>query len=141
MTDYQALVDALALKAKNEALADTGMIGAGLLLELLSMFPAEHGVLIEIDGEQREPGDLGSYRGYYTDLAFDLDGNRTIGEVTAQLERRLGGDAYYGYKGGEFRANPGTLVWASPYGEYTGHGVTGVVGITGNVVITTAKVD
>ena len=63
------------------------------------------------------PGDLISYRGYYSDLAFE-PGDRCV-TVKELLERanEANGDTFTGYKGGDFVMGDDTPLWAAPYGS------------------------
>ena len=142
----QALFDAIAARAKDEALGDSGMIGLGELHARLQGQKQDAPVVIEHGGALVRPGELESYRGYYEDLSFDLEApfgkGQTVADVVKDIEQYLhGGESYTGYKGGDFYANPRTLVWASHYGNCDGTGVTGVSELDGTVIITTAKAD
>ena len=62
-------------------------------------------------------GDLDSYRGYYSDLAFGPDERgrtveRLLGECTDSM-----GKVFYGYKGGEYPMHALTPLWVAPYGH------------------------
>lgn len=62
-----------------------------------------------------------SYRGNYTDLAFEPCENTTVGAMLACANAALG-TAYEGYKGGTHRMTEGTDVHLAKYGE-TGEGL------------------
>ena len=58
-----------------------------------------------------------SYRGYYSDLAFELDeGENTVKEVLTMVKCCLG-ETYTGYKGGDFYMDEHTPLWISEYGS------------------------
>lgn len=57
-----------------------------------------------------------SYRGYYTDLAFEPRENTTVGEMLGCAKEALG-KTYSGYKGGDFKMGEYTDVWLSEYGR------------------------
>lgn len=75
------------------------------------------------------PIELGSYRGYYEDLAIGVGPARSapwnVGDLVAALEESIG-STITGYKGGEYEVTVGTRVWISNYGESSGSRVTGV---------------
>lgn len=58
-----------------------------------------------------------SYRGYYSDLAFEADFTKTKSatELYNLLEGCLG-TTFEGYKGGEYTMTKDTLVWIANYG-------------------------
>lgn len=57
-----------------------------------------------------------SYRGYYSDLAFERgDGQTTVGEFLKLVEGCLGG-TFIGWKGGEFKMDKHTPVFIASQG-------------------------
>lgn len=57
-----------------------------------------------------------SYRGYYSDLAFEPTTKiKTVGEVLAKA-RECMGRVFQGYKGGDFQMGESTPLWSSEYG-------------------------
>lgn len=87
------------------------------------------------------PGILSSYRGYYSDLAFEGGGpEATVSDVLANCRAALGA-TFEGYKGGDYVMGPDTPLWASPYGESSGIAIMGVCDIEGAVVLMTKQVD
>lgn len=57
-----------------------------------------------------------SYRGYYSDLAFEPDNEpRTVGDVLA-MARDCMGCVFEGYKGGDFVMGETTPIWSAEYG-------------------------
>lgn len=65
-------------------------------------------------------GTLDSYRGYYSDLAFEPDaGWRTVSELLQECRSAVG-KAFEGYKGGEYVMDLDTPLWLSPWGEVSG---------------------
>lgn len=65
-------------------------------------------------------GNLDSYRGYYSDLAFEPCGGQTT--VAALLQECLDamGKEFTGYKGGEYLMGESTPLWVSEYGTASG---------------------
>jgi hypothetical protein len=57
-----------------------------------------------------------SYRGYYSDLAFELGTNtRTVGEVLEDCKSSMG-QVFNGYKGGDYPMHHMTPLWVASYG-------------------------
>lgn len=66
-----------------------------------------------------------SYRGYYTDLAFETASNISVGDMLTAARSALGA-TYQGHKGGDFTMNEYTDVWLSERGTASGE----TIGIT-----------
>lgn len=68
-------------------------------------------------------GDPHSYRGYYSDLAFDpatVDakaGATTVGFLLGALKDNCMGRTFEGYKGGDFAMTENTPLWIAEYGR------------------------
>jgi hypothetical protein len=61
-------------------------------------------------------GKAHSYRGYYSDLAFEkLDRKITVGEALKMIKECMG-EIFQGYKGGDYMMGRNTPVWLSEYG-------------------------
>lgn len=56
-----------------------------------------------------------SYRGYYSDLAFDWGDKCTVAEILASANEALG-KTFTGYKGGEYTMSENTPLWVADYG-------------------------
>lgn len=72
---------------------------------------------------------LDSWRGNYSELTldYDINGNDiTLGQLLEKLEASIKGKIFYGYKGGEYRMNIDTPVWADQAGRYTERMIIGV---------------
>lgn len=74
---------------------------------------------------------LKSWRGVYSELTLDYDINKnkssvTLGDLIKDLKNSIKGKVFRGYKGGEFRMNIDTPVWADPYGMYNERAIIGV---------------
>jgi len=61
-------------------------------------------------------GEPSSYRGYYTDVAFEPKENTTFGEMLQHAESALG-QTFCGYKGGAFKMHKYTICWIAEYGS------------------------
>jgi len=86
----------------------------GQLKETLERTPKK--ALVEFsDGVY--PGNLDSYRGYYTDLAFDDSAEAiTAGDLLKVVKQALK-TTFTGYKGGDYPASHDTVLWRSEYGS------------------------
>ena len=61
-------------------------------------------------------GELDSYRGYYSDLAFQPSKDEIAVEHLLGLCREAMGKIYQGYKGGDYLMGETTPLWVAPYG-------------------------
>lgn len=57
-----------------------------------------------------------SYRGYYSDLAFELSDPRPVAELLAECRAAMGA-VFEGYKGGDYAMSALTPVWVADYGR------------------------
>lgn len=86
---------------------------------------------------------LDSWRGVYSELTLDYDiGGKdvTLGELLKDLKTSIKGKVFYGYKGGEYRMNIDTPVWADMGGLYNGRMIIGVED-TENYIILKTMID
>lgn len=105
--DIQAIVDGInaGLKIKRAK----SQVTLGLMIEFLEKFPGD----TLVSGL----GTFHSYRGYYSDLAFDpINENRTAGDLLAQCKDAVG-RKFEGWKGGEFLMSKDTPLWVAKEGE------------------------
>lgn len=107
MFDMQALVDGMGAQWQRERAATQMTLGK--LINVLAEMPPEK----KIEGFGRPH----SYRGYYSDLAFE----RTEGQISAtdllDICRSAMGEVFEGYKGGDFQMGQNTPVWIANYGN------------------------
>jgi hypothetical protein len=91
-------------------------ITLGELIEQLSKCNKTAHVYFDFCGLR--PTGLGSYRGYYDQLALGWkeEGLVTVGDLLAECQSAIG-QTYEGYKGGEFKMSKSTPVWAANYGR------------------------
>lgn len=103
--DIQAMVDGWSAQMMRER-ADTQMTLGDLIacVEKLPVTQMIHGL--------HKPH---SYRGYYSDLAFEAGDKRPAGETLAML-RECMGKQFSGYKGGDYHMHAGTPCWQAEYG-------------------------
>ncbi len=88
------------------------------LIATLEKFPAEKEIENIIEPH--------SYRGYYSDLAFEREpGTRTVGSLLEEVKGCLN-NTFTGYKGGDFFMDIHTPLWIASYGS-TGEKIVGLV--------------
>ena len=103
--DIQKLLDTISAQAQNERAAVQMTLGELITnLEMLSPNLNVKGLSAECD----------SYRGYYSDLAFE-PGESTVGDLLKVAKDALNKE-FTGYKGGEFVMRKNTPVWCASYG-------------------------
>lgn len=104
-----------------KAIAETGFdtrklyhITLGKLIEILKNYP-EKNVIFD---NMKYPSKPHSYRGYYSDLAFE-ESNRIISskEFIEVLEECIDKN-FEGYKGSDFKMNKDTPLWKAEYGDF-----------------------
>lgn len=104
--NMQALFDGMAAQWQRER-AETQMT-LGKLIAALEAMPE--------GAEVANLRDAHSYRGYYSDLAFEQnDGMRPATELLAECKAAMG-RVFCGYKGGDFVMGELTPVWLAYYG-------------------------
>jgi hypothetical protein len=105
--------------------------------------------LIDVDHNKRvvlsDAPDAGlgrpmSYRGYYSDLAFDpTDGPTTVGKLLAECNV-ANGNTFEGYKGGEYAMGKDTPLWVAGYGDASGRAIVATTDTPDAFVLTIKKV-
>ena len=89
------------------------------------------------------PVDIDSWRGSYNELSLDPS-KEDKGKIKAtkfiKMLKDANGDTFTGYKGGEYKMNLGTPIWADNYGCYQGHMVTKIYERNGDIYLRT-KID
>lgn len=133
--DMQKFVDAL-----SEAGRDTRSgyhLTLGVAIKTLGEIAPSTSATLNIVGT---PGRVRSYRGYYSDLAFEQELKPvTVGEVLADLKAALG-KTFEGYKGGDFLMGENTPLWVSSWGSSSGLAVVDLLVIEGRAVFITKQV-
>lgn len=91
----------------------------------------------EVTFDSGEPvGGCGSYRGYYSDLAFCKgDEPRSVASLLEEA-RTANGKTFEGYKGGDFTMSDDTPLWFAEYG-CLGPAIIGVTHEEGSVILAT----
>jgi len=107
MLNLQALIDGMNAQWQRER-AETQMT-LGKLIAALEAMPEGANVANLCD--------VGSYRGYYSDLYFEhLEGMRSASDLLAECKDAMG-QVFTGYKGGEFMMGAMTPLWIASYGH------------------------
>ena len=106
MINLQDLVDGMNARMLRERAAT--QMTLGMMIAVLEKMPPE----TEIDGL----GKAISYRGYYSDLAFQPQAEKVkAGDLLAQCRDAMG-QVFEGYKGGDYVMGALTPVWVADYG-------------------------
>ena len=108
----QAFVDAMGERLRKKR--STTQLTLGELIALLK--DIEHRPGRQVTGL----GKLGSYRGYYSDLAFGGHVANVSPEKLLEHCQAAMGRPFQGYKGGEFFMHENTPLWLSEYGRTSG---------------------
>lgn len=104
--NIQYLIDGMSAQLQRER-AETQMT-LGKLIATLQAMPE--------DAEVANINSAHSYRGYYTDLAFECgEGTRAAADLLAECVAAIGQE-FCGYKGGYFVMGALTPVWLASYG-------------------------
>ena len=128
--DIQALVDSMSECSRRDRSQYHLTLG-GLIKKLEAADPD----LFVKCSDGQIPGELSSYRGYYSDLAFEpTDEATTVGVLLSGCKKAL--DATFGgYKGGDFVMGADTPLWISPYGLCHELAVMDMVEIEGQAIL------
>ena len=104
--NIQAMIDGMSAQWQRER-AETQMT-LGKLIAALEAMPE--------GAEVANLRDAHSYRGYYSDLAFELsDDTRPAVELLSECRAAMG-QVFCGYKGGDFVMGALTPMWVAHYG-------------------------
>lgn len=100
----------------------------GTLISKLEKEPQDNYLRYDFWSFVPDPSEIGSYRGYYSDLALGYQEyvDVYVKDVLASLKEALG-KTYQGYKGGEFLMDEDTPVWVGTYGHAWDTGIVDVV--------------
>ena len=107
MDNMQALIDGMSAQWQRERAEE--QLTLGELIEALEAMPEG----AEIEGL----GDLDSYRGYYSDLAFEPEAGKKPAAEILETCRAAMGQVFEGYKGGEYVMGAKTPLWLAHYGS------------------------
>lgn len=82
-----------------------------------------------------------SYRGYYSDLAFEFEsGASTVGETLALVKPCLD-QVFAGYKGGDYTMDADTPLWLASYGSAGGLAIISLDVKPGSVTLVAKEVE
>lgn len=113
-------------------------ITLGRLIKLLEMEPQDNDV--RYDFARFTTDGVGSYRGYYDQLAIGWTGEaerpQKVSELLAELKSAVG-KTFTGYKGGEYTMDENTPVWCANYGDCHDTAITGIENCSWATVIRT----
>ena len=147
--DLQSFVDSCCASLQREREENCQLNLKGLIEELEKL-PEEvknNKAMLDLDGIEDIlifVTGIGSYRGYYSDLAirYSLDFEEAIS--TNQLIQKLKeaiGKTFIGYKGGEFVMHEGTVVWLGNCGKTTDRQITGIIHDYHNCYIKSTRIE
>jgi hypothetical protein len=135
--DFQALFDGLSDAARRTR--SDYHVTLGQMIERLKACQPDK-VVVCSDAISEHPGSASSYRGYYSDLAFEPTAEPiTVGALLAECEAALG-RPFTGYKGGEFPMEADTPLWVAPYGHSGGRAIVDVQETDGAVTLVIKQV-
>ena len=136
--DIQKLVDTMGDASRNTR-SDYHLTLGGLI-EALEKFSPDV-VVVCGDVPTDHPGDAMSYRGYYSDLAFEpVNTPVTCGELLQEC-KRVAGETLQGYKGGDFLMGADTPLWIAEYGGSGGRAVVGISASEGRAVLAIKQIE
>ena len=87
------------------------------------------------------PGNPESYRGYYSDLAFEPSSDPVSAADLLAICRGALGQTFEGYKGGDFVMSDDTPLWLSDYGIASGIAIMDVIDNGDSVLLATKQID
>ena len=106
MNTLQALIDGMSAQGQCERAQSQMTLGS--IIELLEKLPK--------DATIKGLGELYSYRGYYSDLAFEPTNNETTAIEMLDKCKAAMGKCFTGYKGGDYVMGELTPLWVASYG-------------------------
>lgn len=137
MVDIQKLVNAMNEMSRKERSGYHLTLGEAV--KTLSELPAD--AMVKFDFAGRSPCEPHSYRGYYSDIAFEAtDQIITVAEFLHTCEDVIG-QTFEGYKGGDFAMAEDTPMWVSSWGFDSGVAMMGLKQAGDVVTIVTKQID
>lgn len=107
LNPIQAMMNGMSAQWQKDRAGSQMTLGS-LIYELEKMRPTD---LIEGFGSPH------SYRGYYSDLAFERADAPILVSDALTICRKCMGEVFEGYKGGEFQMGRKTPIWFASYGS------------------------
>jgi len=120
MDEMESFIGAAVAQAKQTEFAGKPIRTLGEVMLLLKAQPATN--IVKIDFTDHNPTGVGSYRGYYEDIALEYDEDevgelKTVKQLLKIFEDSIG-EVYEGYKGGNSTpVSRKTIVWVSLWGD------------------------
>lgn len=105
-SDIQRMMDEMSAQWRRDR-AESQMTLGKLIERLESMSP---------DATVKGFENPHSYRGYYTDLAFESSPDTVTVAKALEICRACMGEEFQGYKGGDYQMGRNTPVWLADYG-------------------------
>jgi hypothetical protein len=133
--DLQRMIDAMC--EADRRTRGNYHVTLGKLIEILGGVDAS--TPVRFSDSEYGPGNPHSYRGYYSDLAFEDVSDVTAQALLADCHDALG-QTFEGYKGGDFTMGKDTPLWNAPYG-CSGKAVVGADMEGGTFVLTVKEID
>ena len=128
-----------------DAISEGGRIARGdyhmTLGGLMKLLEAAAPDLAVVTDQYGPPGHADSYRGYYSDLAFEPSGKeKTTEEFFGECRLCLDNE-FEGYKGGTFKMDHSTPLWIAEYGQNSQIGIMDVKIEDGKFILVTKVID
>jgi hypothetical protein len=141
-TDYEAQFASMSEMAEHAVAGAECILSLGGLIRALADSPGSNIVKVATRGRLFNPGDVGSYRGYYSELYIDYTeaSERTVKSLLKNLRKAMG-KTFTGYKGGEFTMGSGTSIFVDQYSMCDGIAACAVISRDGLTVILTDQVE
>lgn len=136
--DVQSLIDAFAKHGRQTRSNYHMTIG-----NLISVLASVNGdAVVRFDNEELgSPGDLASYRGYYSDLSFSPSVHSVTVKDLMNVAKSVEGTTLQGYKGGDFYMDSDTPLWVSHWGSSSGVAIVGARTDGDTLILETKQVD
>lgn len=136
--DVMAFLDAMSSASARDR--SSYHLTLGQLVDALTEADQDAPVVFDYDAEL-SPSAPDSYRGYYSDLSFPPAATPiTVKELLIDARRAIG-DTFMGYKGGYFKMDTDTPLWASAYGSSSGKAIMGLSKVGDSYVLLTKQID
>lgn len=135
-------IDSILAQVTAKVRADAERVGQMTLGSLIDGLADLDGAMpIVIDRFDSAPGEFGSYRGYYEQIAFEPSGEfGTVAEFS-KAAHAANGSTMEGYKGGDYIMHRDTMVWCSSYGLCSGLRLLMLTVVDGRAVLVTQSED
>lgn len=139
--DYSTLFASMAGAAEAAMDEAPRIITLGDLIGELAAAPSSNIVKVVWRGTLRNPGNVDSYRGYYSQLFIDFTASdeRTVKSLLKNLRKAMG-STFEGYKGGDYTMGAHTGIFVDQHGMCEQIAACAVISQDGLTVILTERV-